>query len=252
MLFLPLIILAILGIFALRKWTGNLRFILHKDTQIDAQIKFQSAQLALALAVLVAVYFFNPGNFKTFFRAGDIHSPASGVPWLGVPAGMPWLEIAATIGLWITLGTAIFMAFQLKKAGVKFARLLAYLPWVVLFAMVNAFVEETIFRIGIVSPLYGQISTPAILLISGFLFGIPHYFGMPKGILGVVMAGFLGWLLAMSVVETQGMFLAWAVHFVQDIVIIAVIFLIGSSENAKNEPGNAESSHADRMITPNQ
>ena len=115
---------------------------------------------------------------------------------------------------------------------VSFSGLLPFTPWVILFSATNAFAEETIFRLGIVSPLSGQLSIPVIILLSGILFGIPHYFGMPKGLLGVLMAGFLGWLLAMSVVETQGMFLAWAVHFVQDVVIIASVFLIEASKNA--------------------
>ena len=73
-----------------------------------------------------------------------------------------------------------------------------------------------------------------IILISGILFGIPHYFGMPKGLLGVLMAGFLGWLLAISVLETHGLFLAWAVHFVQDVVIIASVFLIDTAKSTNN------------------
>lgn len=223
---LLIVILATLAIFALKKWTGSLKTAVHKDAQIDAQLKFQAAQLVLALVVLAAVYLLNPGNFAAFFRPGDVNAPAAGIAWLDVAPGTPWLEIAATIGLWITLGTAAFMAFQLKKANAKFSRLPAYLPWVILFSAVNAFVEESIFRVGIVAPLYGQLATPVILLISGILFGLPHYFGMPKGILGALMAGFLGWLLAMSLVETHGMILAWAVHFVQDVVIIASVFLI--------------------------
>jgi hypothetical protein len=33
--------------------------------------------------------------------------------------------------------------------------------------MANAFLEEAIFRIGIVSPLYGLLTVPVIVLISG-------------------------------------------------------------------------------------
>lgn len=233
---LLIVVFATLAIFALKKWTGSLKTALHKDAQIDAQLKFQGAQLVLALAVLAAVYLINPGNFAAFFRPGDVNAPAAGIAWLAIPPGTAWLEIAATIGLWITLGTAIFMGLQLKKANAKFSRLPAYLPWVMLFSAVNAFVEESIFRVGIVAPLYGQLATPILLLFSGIAFGIPHYFGMPKGIAGMLMAGFLGWLLAMSMVETQGMLLAWAVHFVQDVVIIASVFLIHQPATAAPAP----------------
>jgi membrane protease YdiL (CAAX protease family) len=96
--------------------------------------------------------------------------------------------------------------------------------------MANAFSEEAIFRIGIVSPLYGILSVSIIVLISGVVFGLPHYFGMPSGILGALMAGFLGWLLAMSLVETQGLLIAWAIHFVQDVVIITSMILMSNKK----------------------
>jgi len=37
---------------------------------------------------------------------------------------------------------------------------------------------------------------------------------------------FPGWLLAMSLVETQGFLLAWVIHFVQDVVIITSMILM--------------------------
>jgi hypothetical protein len=65
------------------------------------------------------------------------------------------------------------------------------------------------------------------------MFGLPHYFGTPSGVIGVLMAGFLGWLLAMSLVETQGIFLAWAIHFVQDVVIITSMILMSNKRNSQ-------------------
>lgn len=183
--------------------------------------------------VLVLVYWLNPENFATFFRMGDVHAHISKIEWLGITGNETWLEIATSLGLFITLGTGIFMFFQLKKAGADYRYFLVSLLWAIPFSMANAFSEEAIFRIGIVSPLYGLLSVPIILLISGVVFGLPHYFGMPSGIVGALMAGFLGWLLAMSLVETQGMSLAWAIHFVQDVVIITSMILMSKKETIK-------------------
>ena len=61
---------------------------------------------------------------------------------------------------------------------------------------------------------------------SAVVFGLPHYFGTPSGIVGALIAGFLGWLLATSLVETQGLLIAWAIHFVQDVVIITSMILM--------------------------
>jgi membrane protease YdiL (CAAX protease family) len=218
--------LAAAGIFALRPVTAKIKTVFHANSVVNTQIKFQSLQLILAAVVLLLTYLLNPENFARFFRMGDIHAHISKIAWLGVTGNETWLEIAFSMGFFITLATGIFMFLQLKKAGVDYRYFLFSLLWSIPFSMANAFSEEAIFRIGIVSPLHGIFSVSVIILISGIVFGAPHYFGMPSGVVGALMAGFLGWLLALSLVETQGLFLAWAIHFAQDVVIITSMILM--------------------------
>ncbi|MFZ5818267.1 MAG: CPBP family intramembrane glutamic endopeptidase [Chloroflexota bacterium] len=222
--------LAIAGIFALRPVTAKIKTVFHSNPVVNTQIKFQSLQLILAAVVLLLTYLLNPENFARFFRLGDVNAHISKIAWLGITGNETWLEIATSIGLFITLGTAIFMFFQLKKAGVDYRYFLFSLLWSIPFSVANAFSEEAIFRIAIVSPLYGIFSVSVIVLISGVAFGLPHYFGQPSGVIGVLMAGFLGWLLALSLLETQGLLIAWAVHFVQDVVIITSMILISKGK----------------------
>jgi uncharacterized protein len=40
------------------------------------------------------------------------------------------------------------------------------------------------------------------------------------------LAGFLGWLLAKSIVETRGIFWAWFIHFLQDVIIFTGFFFL--------------------------
>lgn len=218
--------LAIAGIFALRPVTAKIKTVFHSNPVVNTQIKFQSLQLILAAVVLLLTYLLNPENFARFFRLGDVNARIGKIAWLGVTGNESWLEIATSMGVFITLATGIFMLFQLKKAGVDYRYFLFSLLWSIPFSVSNAFSEEVIFRIGIVSPLYGALSVPVILLVSGAVFGLPHYFGQPSGLVGVLMAGFLGWLLAMSLVETQGLLIAWAIHFAQDVVIITSMILM--------------------------
>ncbi|MFN8382034.1 MAG: CPBP family intramembrane glutamic endopeptidase [Anaerolineales bacterium] len=225
-----LIILAGAGIFALRPVVARIKTVINQNSTVDYQIKFQSLQLILTTIVLLLVYLLNPENFAHFFRVGDINAHISPIAWLGVTGNETWLEIATSIGLFITLGTAIFMFFQLKKAGADYRYFLFSLLWSIPFSMANAFSEEAIFRIGIISPLYGIFSVSVIVLISAVVFGAPHYFGLPSGIVGALMAGFLGWLLAMSLIETQGLLIAWAIHFVQDVVIITSVILMSKKK----------------------
>jgi membrane protease YdiL (CAAX protease family) len=223
---LLLVLVATAGIFSLRPIAAKIKTSFHSNPVVDTQIKFQSLQLVLAAIVLLPVYLLNPENFSRFFRMGDVNAHISKIAWLGVTGNETWLEIAASIGVFITLGTGIFMFLQLKKAGVDYRHFLFSLLWSIPFSAANAFSEEVIFRIGVVSPLYGIFSVAVIVLVSGVVFGIPHYFGQPSGVIGVLMAGFLGWLLALSLVETQGLLIAWAIHFVQDVVIITSMILM--------------------------
>jgi uncharacterized protein len=229
----PLVGLAAAGIFGLRPLTARLQRVLHPDPSVDFQIKFQSLQLMLAGVVLALTALLSPGNFVRFFRLGDVQAPIGKIAWLGISGSESWLEIAASLGLFVTLGTGVFMALQLKKAGVNARSLLFCLLWALPFSAANAFSEEAIFRIGIIAPLYGIWGVALIALVSGVIFGLPHYFGMPSGVAGVLMAGFLGWLLALSVMETHGLLIAWAIHFVQDVVIITSMLLMNSQRARK-------------------
>lgn len=228
---LLVVILAGLGIFGIRSIALRYKVTAHNEPFIDEAIKFQTTQLVLAFIVLLITYLHAPANFTTFFQFGNLSAPASEIKWLGVAAGTTWLSLAASMGVWITLATSVFMYVQVKKAGASVNGIVKVLPWVILLSAMNAFSEEAVFRMGIISPLYGDMATPTLLMLSGVLFGLPHYFGQPSGIVGVIMAGFLGWLLAMSLVETQGLFLAWAIHFVQDVVIIGSLFVMRTKKS---------------------
>lgn len=235
-IFIPILLvaLAILGVFQLHQRTARLKFTLLEDSRLDGLLKFQLAHLILAFVVLGVAYLLNPANFKIFFRFGDVNAHIGKIEWMGISGNETWLQIALTLGLFITLGTAAFMFVQVKKTGAQFKLTPALLFWSVVFSAMNAFSEEAVCRMGIVSPLYGQLSLPIIAIISGVIFGLPHYFGQPSGIVGVLMAGFLGWLLALSLIETQGLFIAWAIHFVQDVVIFVSMFAMGGKNTAKS------------------
>jgi hypothetical protein len=43
--------------------------------------------------------------------------------------------------------------------------------------------------------------------------------GSPPGVPGIILTGFLAFLLAKSMLETRGMLWAWIMHFVPDVFI---------------------------------
>jgi len=48
----------------------------------------------------------------------------------------------------------------------------------------------------------------------------------------------LGWLLAKSVIETNGIFWAWFIHFLQDIVIFSAFVLAAVNKSFRQGHGN--------------
>ncbi|MFT6001338.1 MAG: hypothetical protein ACI95T_000082 [Flavobacteriales bacterium] len=41
-----------------------------------------------------------------------------------------------------------------------------------------------------------------------------------------MLAVFFGWLLAKSIIETEGVFWAWLIHFLQDVIIFSALLTI--------------------------
>lgn len=196
---------------------------------VNTQAKYQALLLAVAALVLVVIYFVNATNFLAFLTLGNIAAPAKGVAWLGIPDNQTWGSVGTSLSLFITLATSSFVYLQFRKSGGVLNKILPYLPWVLLFSLTNSFSEEVVYRLGIIVPLVGSIDSAYILLFSAVAFGAPHLRGMPNGIVGALMAGLLGWLLAKSVIETNGIFWAWFIHFLQDIVIFSAFVMAAAN-----------------------
>ena len=96
---------------------------------------------------------------------------------------------------------------------------LPLLPFILALAAMNAFSEEMTYRATLLAGLEPAIGARHALWIAALFFGIGHYFGVPYGVLGVVMASFLGWIAGKAMLETRGFFWAWFIHFVQDVLV---------------------------------
>ena len=212
-------------------WLGtyakaHLPGFIQENPYLDQHAVYQTGAFVLVLAVLTLAYALRPASFKEFFRAGHTGAPAGRLVWLGIKEGERWKSVGWSMLIIISVVTGIFMGMQLGQETPSWNRLFAWIPWILLFAAMNAVAEEVIFRFNLIVLLTGRMSAQAIYLISAVLFGLPHYAGMPNGLLGVLMAGVLGYVLAKSVVETKGMFWAWFIHFIQDVLIIGSMALM--------------------------
>ncbi len=195
---------------------------------VNQHVAYQLITLGLTAVVLLVLFLLGPTLFRRYFGLGEVGAPVEPVRLLGINTNgrETWRQVGRNFAIIITAVTTVFIYLTLVRGQVSNPVPWGYLLFVPLLAATNAFVEEMITRFGVVVSLEGIASRPVIYLVSAAVFGLAHYFGTPGGLPGVVLAGFMGWLLAKSVVETRGVFWAWFIHFLQDVVIFGGMFLV--------------------------
>lgn len=181
------------------------------NAEVNFSFTLQTLMLPGSLAAVMFVYLFDRQAFAKFFRFRIKHA--------GGPAEN-WIVLGPLLAVMFALGTTMYMSASVTsqdgQVNVVFFRLL---PLVFLLAATNAWTEEIFTRFVIVAGLNGRMSPVAVCWISSLVFGLPHFFGTPSGVFGVIAAGLMGWLLAKSVLETRSMTWALLIHFLQDVII---------------------------------
>jgi hypothetical protein len=201
------------------------------NAYLDVELKYQIITLILACLTLGLVFWVAPISFQKYFSLfGNISAPAVPVPAIGL-VDQNWLQLGIQFALVISGVTFVVIYLQLMRGKRLQEGTFRFFLWVVVLALMNAFTEEMITRFSVVALLDNLIPLPYVYLASALIFGSVHYFGMPGKIPGVLMAGFLGWLLAKSIGETQGFFWAWLIHFLQDVIIFTGLFVRQFAQN---------------------
>ncbi len=162
-----------------------------------------------------------------FLTVGNLKAPIEPVRWLGFPKRDAWTRFGGQWGVYITLGTLVFLFLAGRPSLTAFMQAAPMLPGVLLLAAMNAFGEEMTYRAPLLATLEGTVGSRQALWIAALFFGIEHYYGVPYGVVGVLLASFLGMILSKAMVETRGFFWAWFIHFLQDVAIFAFM-AIGS------------------------
>ena len=222
------IAITLFGIAALF-FVGNKTKAIFPKSFFKYQITYQSITLVIAL-ILVQL---NRSQVDKHIKlVGNWSAPITNMKWLGIPRDTPWSSGAITYTLIPLFITSFVVYLQVAKS-TSILRLLRYVPIAIPFAVLNSLTEELVFRvIGVEGLTY---SVGVVAFICGVWFGIPHYFGTPGKIPGVLLAGFLGWVMAISMLNTGGLLAAWLIHFSQDIPILAMLFAINSQADPNTQ-----------------
>jgi hypothetical protein len=203
-----------------RSWLNNPSFNVYMLAEL-------SLRLMVTLVMIVVLFLLKRKREAFFLVKGNTSAPVEPVRWLGVKAGEKWDKFGRNFALYISLGTLAFLVIAGRPPLDLVVRALPFLPAVLVAAALNAFNEEMTYKASFLSVLENPLGKGQALWLMAAYFGIGHYYGVPYGVVGVLMAGFMGWLLGKSMLETRGLFWAWFIHFLQDVLIFAFL-AIGS------------------------
>jgi membrane protease YdiL (CAAX protease family) len=226
---ISIIVLLTIALPIIGYWSASIEFSKKISAVVNQQLIYQSSTLILTITFLIILWKLKKKEFVQHFKKGNIAATITPVPIVGIKPKNDenWLHLGKNFSIVITAVTLVVIYFQVISGNnFDYSKLLFVLPISVCFSLVNSFVEESITRLGIVITLKYIMPDKYIMIVSGIIFGCVHYFGTPGGIIGVLVAGFLGWFLAKSILETKGFFWAWFIHFLQDVVIITAMLAI--------------------------
>lgn len=207
------------------KFTNQFNLQIHPNSFVNGLAKYQLFALVIGGLVTVFTLILNPDN-KQFLNKGQLSIIAEREKWLGINEYSSWQINGLQLLLFISIATGIFMFLAVKYTNSIDNFQWVFIPLILLFSFTNSLTEELIFRFGVVGALFDYYPKLTILITSAVLFGLPHYFGWPSGIVGILMSGVLGYILCKATIETKGLSIAWTIHFVQDIIIFTALFMM--------------------------
>jgi membrane protease YdiL (CAAX protease family) len=186
---------------------------------------FLSRSFTLSGAILVSLTLIGSGFTRRdlFICRGNLAAPAQPIPFLGLRRPMPWTWVGPAFMLLFAVVLAPYLYLTVHPNFNISERIVRTFPWSFAVAVLNAANEEFQFRCVLLAHLRGVFRPGEAAALTAVFFGLGHYYGQPSGPLGVLMAGFAGWIWARSMIDTRGSVWAFLIHLVQDIVIFTFL-----------------------------
>lgn len=186
----------------------------------------QLLRLAVTVVIIAMLFAIMRRRSEFFLVTGELDAPAAPVRWL-IDKPVGWIRLGWVLTVCITLGTLLFLILAGLPSLAMLKSALPLLPAVMVLAAMNAFSESVSYRAALLSPLHTVVGGVQAMLLAAAFFGIGHFYGVPFGPIGAVMAFVLGWFLNKSMLETKGFFWPWFIHFWQDVATFSFM-AIGS------------------------
>jgi membrane protease YdiL (CAAX protease family) len=93
------------------------------------------------------------------------------------------------------------------------------------FALLNAAIEEAVYRGLLMDALNEQFPLPVAVGLQASAFGMLHMLGFPGGAIGIVLATVYGAMMAAVRLYSGGMLAPWAAHVTADLTIFTILLV---------------------------
>ena len=177
--------------------------------------------LRLSPALVILSFLLLKGRKRQdfFLTKGKIDAPVEPSRLLGMKKPEPWTRIGTIFAIIFATVTFVYLMLSSAPSLDATIKALPLIPVALLIAVINSFNEEFALRAAPISELLSAVGKKQALMMTTVLFGLGHFYGVPSGLLGVLLSSFLGWFLGKSMLETKGFFWAWLIHFLPDAFI---------------------------------
>ena len=211
----------------LNTWVGNttwwqIRFVGEQTSFARGYLELHVRDLGVAFVVIGVLWLVKRRREAFYLTKGKLDARIEPVRWLGIREGESWSAFGLIFAFAAGLLILVVVILAAPPSWEMVMRAIPLLPIAVLLAALNAFSEEIYYRASLFSTLQETIGRKQTQFINVVFFGLAHVLvGSPPGVIGFLLTGFLAWLMGKSILETKGLFWAWFIHFVPDVVIFA-------------------------------
>lgn len=185
--------------------------------------------LIALIAVVVPVWQVVMAGALVSWRFAQRRLPALRVgPGAFAVGSVPWGWTLLCAGVTpVALGAWVLLARpdlgDVLSVYVPTAPLPVLLVGAVLFALLNATLEELVWRGVLQERLTAQLGPVVAVLVQAASFGVAHTYGVPRGVSGALLAGLWAILLGALRVRSGGLAAPILAHVVADAVIAAIV-----------------------------
>lgn len=180
----------------------------------------QLRRLTVAMIVLVALWAMRYRRSDIFLVKGQLDAVGAPIRWLGITKPYSYRRFGPLAALCIGLGLFVFLVIGGGRAALTSQALtVGAFAAAICLAAANAFYENVTFRAAPLATLQPAVGPQQAMLLCAVYFGLGHFYGVPYGVVGVVMAAAMGWILNKTMLETKGFFWPWFIHFCQDALV---------------------------------